>query len=247
MLWPPRVLPLLFPFHVESKILEDSLSCCWPAPRDATGMKVSWRGRQEVWLNEEKNKPQTLHPDWVLTTSSPGASVFDSSRIPPLYPVSSNGTFSVLVEQTNARSKTAREKIKHHISETIACLVLTNSKIQERSSEHVAWTSKSWEPNLQRRRRRKRGSSRASIPSGPNDIELWFAWQTPCLVHTQRVAVTVWVLPKLCWSLTIRGISYLPLGRSLSCFNMAVVSTKRKHIHGVQTTQNSVVLVTIWF
>lgn len=141
MLWPPRVLPLLFPFHVESKILEDSLSCCWPAPRDATGMKVSWRGRQEVWLNEEKNKPQTLHPDWVLTTSSPGASVFDSSRIPPLYPVSSNGTFSVLVEQTNARSKTAREKIKHHISETIACLVLTNSKIQESSSEHVAWTS----------------------------------------------------------------------------------------------------------
>lgn len=45
-----------------------------------------------------------------LTTSSPGASVFDASRIPPAFPYSSNFAISPFVLQKMARTKTAKSK-----------------------------------------------------------------------------------------------------------------------------------------
>lgn len=63
---------------------------------------------------EQKNKvalrrcePRQCFHYYVLTTSSPGASVFDLSRIPPLPPPSSSSNFSLFVAQKKISSSTA--------------------------------------------------------------------------------------------------------------------------------------------
>lgn len=74
------------------------------------------RIRQRKTCEDEVNVPLQEHKPWdrglnyfVLTTSSPGASVFDFSRIPPLSPVSSICIFSLVVIQKKP-SKRPTEK-----------------------------------------------------------------------------------------------------------------------------------------
>lgn len=64
-------------------------------------------------------------------------------------------------------------------------------------------------------RRRARGNSKASIPSGPNDTELALAKQTPSL-HWQIRTFTVCKSPLPCRSVTITSTSCIPVGISLS-------------------------------
>lgn len=83
--------------------------------------------------------------------------------------------------------------------------------------------------DLQSSRRSARGSSIASKASGPNDLEVCLAGQTP-LLHWQSRTLAVCILPKPCRSLTSMGTLYTPVGSSLVCFNVADVSVEETHV-----------------
>lgn len=59
----------------------------------------------------------------ALTTSSPGASVFDLSRIPPLSPASSSSIFSFFVTQKKTSSMPAKTKQVHYKWEHKECIL----------------------------------------------------------------------------------------------------------------------------